>query len=94
MITGVKLRIRRCKLLQSRSAITIPLLFRSVLILHNFDVLPQSILRHENCHVKQYQRWGLLKYYAKHIWARVVTRSIFAYNHPIERECYDLQDSE
>ena len=49
-----------------------------------------QILCHEFCHVRQILDWGTAVYMARHLWARVRTRSLLAKSAPEESECYEV----
>lgn len=44
---------------------------------------------HEECHVRQVEEWGALRYLWRHIWTRVRLMDLYLRDHPIEKECYD-----
>ena len=48
---------------------------------------------HELCHARQVLDWGTLRYLARHIWARIKTRSVLAANAPEEVPCYEAQEA-
>ena len=72
--------------------LTLPVPFFGIIIFvlrgHEQDA---TLLAHEWCHVRQIRRWGAWGYLARHLWARIVTRSLWAYDHSIERECYEAK---
>lgn len=84
-------RFRKSRLIAKNSAITLPYTNKRAIILYNSPLLSESMQRHELCHVAQLIRWGILRYYWKHIIARIKTRNLYASTHPIERECYDSE---
>ena len=49
-----------------------------------------KVLCHEYCHVRQILDWGTMAYAARHLWARVRTRSLLAKSAPEESECYEV----
>lgn len=50
-----------------------------------------ALIRHEFCHVSQIRRWGVLGYWARHIWARIRSRSLLAQETFAEAPCYEAQ---
>lgn len=46
---------------------------------------------HEECHVRQLVQMGWRRYLWAHIWARIRTRSFYAMDDPIEKDCYDAE---
>ena len=56
------------------------------------DSWHMQMLCHELCHVRQMQEWGSLRYMARHLLARIKTRSVLAKSAPEERECYEVQE--
>ena len=48
---------------------------------------------HELCHARQVLDWGTLRYLARHIRARIQTRSILAKSAPEEVPCYEAQEA-
>lgn len=51
-----------------------------------------KMLCHEFCHIHQIQEWGSVKYVARHLLARIRTRSVLARSAPEEEECYSVQE--
>lgn len=49
------------------------------------------LIRHELFHVKQGIDWGFIKYWTKHLWARVRHLSISAKSSSVEAPAYELQ---
>lgn len=72
-------------------AITLPVGGRRVLILYKSESPTAATMHHELCHVRQYERMGLVRYYLAHLWARVRTMNLLARNQPIEAECYKAE---
>lgn len=50
-----------------------------------------ALIRHELHHVQQGHEWGFLKYWTRHLWARVKHRSISAKTSSVEAPAYELQ---
>lgn len=50
-----------------------------------------ALLRHELVHVRQRKDWGILRYWMKHLWARVTTGSLLARESDAERPGYEAQ---
>lgn len=48
-----------------------------------------SLRAHEECHVRQVEEWGALRYLRRHIWTRVRLMDLYIRDDPIEKECYD-----
>ena len=89
---------------QVGAAITLPVPFLGGLILHKSKFLDDDrkefrdtsdlwLVRHELCHVAQIRRWGVAKYLAKHVWARVRHLSLLAESSRVEACCYQVHRS-
>lgn len=50
-----------------------------------------GLIRHELHHVEQGHNWGFIKYWARHLWARIKHRSISAKQSSVEAPAYELQ---
>ena len=87
----MKVHIVRWRL-QFGLALTLPITRRRAVILSRKWPIPEKTRKHEMCHTRQIERWGVPGYWARHIWARIVTRNFYAANHPVETECYAAED--
>lgn len=91
--------------LQKGGAITLGIPFWGAVVLMRRRSLPRdlpervpelrsvALLAHEFCHVQQLLRWGALPYLARHLWARIATRSLLTAEAAVERECYQVQQA-
>lgn len=89
--------------LQAGGAITIalPMKRAAVLMKRKYLVRTQqgeladgrhlALVRHELCHVSQVKRWGLFGYWARHLWARIQSRTLLAEKTFAEAPCYEAQ---
>ena len=88
---------------QVGAAITLPVPFLGGLILHKSKYLDGAhkefkdtpdlwLVRHELCHVSQIRRWGVARYLAKHVWARVRHVSLLAKSSDVEACCYKVHE--
>lgn len=86
---------------QAGAAITLPIPFLGGLVLHKSRFLDDArkefkdnsdlwLVHHELCHVDQIRRWGVAKYLAKHVWARLRNFSILAESTDVEAGCYQV----